>query len=200
MALVFNVILMFVMAGALCIANYSFVERNRDKDIYIFEDAPDSGTIAGAAFFSFYLILNSFMPLELPVIIEISKFLATLWMQSDAAMCHVNKQYGDIDKLRVNNMNLHEELANISYVFCDKTGTLTQNELNFQKMTIVKDTNKGTLLIEAPEGDSSKMLEQLNIYQHDANLDRFYKCVTLCHDCIVLDLDNLDERDDQKDK
>ena len=56
-------------------------------------------------------------------------------------------------------MNLHEELANISYVFCDKTGTLTQNELNFQKMTIVKDTNKGTLLIEAPDGDSSKMLE-----------------------------------------
>ncbi len=137
MALVFNVILMFVMAGCLTVANYNFSERNRDKDWYIYESAPENGEIAFAAFFSFYLILNSFIPLELPVIIEICKFLATLFMQADVTMISVNKQFKEMDKLRVNNMNLHEELANISYIFCDKTGTLTQNELVFQELSVI---------------------------------------------------------------
>ena len=48
-----------------------------------------------------------------------------MFMQNDVHMCQVNKQFREVDYLRVNNMNLHEELANISYIFCDKTGTLT---------------------------------------------------------------------------
>ena len=52
-------------------------------------------------------------------------------MQNDAQMSQVNVQFGELDQLRVNNMNVHEDLADISYVFCDKTGTLTQNELVF---------------------------------------------------------------------
>lgn len=38
----------------------------------------------------------------------------------------------NIVKLSVQNMSLHEDLAQIDYVFCDKTGTLTQNELVFK--------------------------------------------------------------------
>ena len=29
-------------------------------------------------------------------------------------------------------MNIHEELGTIDYMFCDKTGTLTKNELSFK--------------------------------------------------------------------
>jgi len=125
MALIGNVILMLSMAAALTLANYAFTVENRDAHTYIYEDAKESGVVAFGSFFSFYLILNSFMPLELPVVIEISKFLATMFMQADVAMISCNKQYGTMDQLRVNNMNLHEDLADIKYIFCDKTGTLT---------------------------------------------------------------------------
>lgn len=62
---------------------------------------------------------------------EVCKFIGTYFMENDATMSQVNLQFKEVDKLRVNNMNLHEDLANISYIFCDKTGTLTQNELVF---------------------------------------------------------------------
>lgn len=81
MALIGNVVLMLTMAAALSIANYFFNESNRDTHTYIYDvDAPKSGTIAAGGFFSFYLILNSFMPLELPIIMESCKFLATMFM------------------------------------------------------------------------------------------------------------------------
>ena len=51
-------------------------------------------------------------------------------------------------------MNLHEELANISYIFCDKTGTLTQNELIFKKLSLITN-NQSSFLFEAPGGDCS---------------------------------------------
>ena len=116
---------MLTMAGGLTFANYSFSESNREGFWYIYDLGPSNSEIAFTSFFSFYLILNSFIPLELPVVIEISKFLTTMFMQADVEMCQVNTQFKEVDKLRVNNMNLHEELANISYIFCDKTGTLT---------------------------------------------------------------------------
>ena len=157
MALIFNLILMLTMATSLTIANSAFSTRNREIDVYIFEDASSSSKMAFAAFFSFYLILNSFIPLELPVVIEISKMLTTYFMQNDVVLMQVNKQFKEIDTLRVNNMNLHEELANISYIFCDKTGTLTQNELVFKTISLVLSGEGKTKIFEATDGDSAKM-------------------------------------------
>lgn len=159
MALIFNLVLMLTMAAVLSIANSGFTDRNRASYTYLFEDASGTSTIAFEAFFSFYLILNSFIPAELPVVIEISKMITTYFMQNDASLCQINTQFREIDKLRVNNMNLHEELANIDYIFCDKTGTLTQNELVFKKLSIVlsQEAEGKTQIFEATNGDSSEM-------------------------------------------
>ena len=85
------------MAASLTIANYAFSERNRDRYTYIYDNQPSNSKIALSAFFSFYLILNSFIPLELPVVLEISKMITTQFMQSDVEMCYVNKQFKEVD-------------------------------------------------------------------------------------------------------
>jgi P-type E1-E2 ATPase len=38
----------------------------------------------------------------------------------------------NITKCTVRNLNMIEELGEIEYLFCDKTGTLTQNILEFK--------------------------------------------------------------------
>jgi hypothetical protein len=42
--------------------------------------------MAGAAFFSFYLILNGYIPLDLLIAIEFAKFIGTTFMVNDAEM------------------------------------------------------------------------------------------------------------------
>ena len=176
MALVFNVILMLSMAAGLAIANYAFTDRNYEKYDYLFENAPSASELSFSAFFSFYLILNSFIPLELPVIIEISKFLTTYFMQNDVTLMQVNTKFKEIDCLRVNNMNLHEELANISYVFCDKTGTLTQNELVFKKLSLVLRPGQliKTKVFETSSdhdgGEMEQMSKDMGVYSNEDNL------------------------------
>ncbi len=70
---------------------------------------------AAKAYASFYLLNNSFIPLDLVVLIDLAKILYSLWLESDVSV------YG----LQVKNMSLHEDLAQVEYLFCDKTGTLT---------------------------------------------------------------------------
>jgi len=80
MALLMNLGLMLTMATALSLANLAFNNRNRENYWYIYDRAPSNETIALSSFGSFYLILNSFIPLELPVVIEICKFFSTYFM------------------------------------------------------------------------------------------------------------------------
>ena len=39
--------------------------------------------------------------------------------------------------LDVQNLSMHEEMGQIQYLFCDKTGTLTKNQLIFREMAVL---------------------------------------------------------------
>ena len=49
---------------------------------------------------------------------------------------------------KVNNMDALEDLAQVKFMFCDKTGTLTKNELIFREMKLIdKDAEIPPILI-----------------------------------------------------
>lgn len=55
-------------------------------------------------------------------------------MMWDASM--VSDEDGTLKGMTVKNSNLNDELARVSYIFCDKTGTLTENRMVFDKASI----------------------------------------------------------------
>ena len=54
----------------------------------------------------------------------------------------------DINRCKVRNMNMIEELGEIEYLFCDKTGTLTKNELIFKSLSIVNDDGSESFIAQ----------------------------------------------------
>ena len=76
--------------------------------------------------------------------IELAKLLYTPFLEADAYMKHIevipiNEDKNDyiIQGAEAHTLNLLEDLAKIEYIFADKTGTLTQNELVFKEISIL---------------------------------------------------------------
>ena len=70
------------------------------------------------------------MPISLLVTLEMVKFLQGTLITKDKYMFHIGTQTPTV----VQTSNLNEELGQIEYIFSDKTGTLTQNYMEFKKL------------------------------------------------------------------
>ena len=87
----------------------------------------------------------------------------------------------EVKSCKVRNMNMIEELGEIEYLFCDKTGTLTQNELEFKAISIA--TREGITV----SGSIPQIRENLLSLKGDELTDRFFDCLNLCHETIAIE-------------
>lgn len=82
------------------------------------------------------LIFTAFIPISLIVTLEFVKFFQAIIISWDATLFDETKDM----PAKVQSSNLNEELGQIEYIFSDKTGTLTQNIMEFKKMCIGPNT------------------------------------------------------------
>ena len=89
---------------------------------------------AALRFCTWFIIVKDFIPISLYVSLELVQFIQALFMRWDAQMRVT--LHGQELATRVNSSNLNEELAQVHYIFSDKTGTLTENSMVFKKCAV----------------------------------------------------------------
>ncbi|XP_075903017.1 phospholipid-transporting ATPase ID-like [Nelusetta ayraudi] len=123
-----------VMCSILAIGNY-FWEINTGSKFTSFlprSDGNDAAFSAFLTFWSYVIILNTLVPISLYVSVEIIRLGNSFYIEWDKKMYYAHNN----TPAEARTTTLNEELGQIKYVFSDKTGTLTQNIMTFNKCSI----------------------------------------------------------------
>ncbi|TNM94355.1 hypothetical protein fugu_002531 [Takifugu bimaculatus] len=78
-------------------------------------------------FLAFMVLFNYIIPVSMYVTVEMQKFLGSYFIMWDDEM--FDEDLGE--RAVVNTSDLNEELGQVEYIFTDKTGTLTENNMEF---------------------------------------------------------------------
>ncbi|CAG9333982.1 unnamed protein product [Blepharisma stoltei] len=98
----------------------------------------DSYKLSPIVCITFLILYNSLVPISLYVTLDVVKIIQSKIIQWDISM-----YYDELDQPTiVKTGDLNEDLGQIEYIFADKTGTLTENIMEFKRCSI-KGTSYG---------------------------------------------------------
>lgn len=129
------VVVIFILEIVLCaisaiVHHTHFSPGKETKMPYLLEsDAKLLGPLL--LFLSYIVLMNTLIPISLVVTVEIIKGIHAKFITWDDKMRNCNGE-GAI----ANTSSLTDELGQVKYIFTDKTGTLTQNQMEFRKCSV----------------------------------------------------------------
>jgi phospholipid-transporting ATPase len=153
-----------------------------DKMWYLYMANESASKMAANFFYSiltFIILYNNLIPISLIITVEVVKLIQAYLINFDLDMYDESTDTPALAR----NSNLNEELGQVKFVFSDKTGTLTENIMEFKQCSvsgIVYSTDS------SEEGDDSSPLvlrEALKGSGRKAML-HFFRVLALCHTVI----------------
>lgn len=174
---IIQVSLMIFICLAMSLRGYIFNEMYREQMNYSFEGADSNASIAGYAFLSYWLIMIRFVPLDLILNLEVGKLLISTFIENDYHMAKADYETEEVLHCKAQSIQLIDELGQVDYIFCDKTGTLTKNELAMRAISV-----NGKLY----DGSEESMLTKLAEETKSDKLEKFFECLSLNHDVITI--------------
>ena len=131
--IVFLFLILFCTLGSFFYIIWLF--KSADKEVYLEISMGNMVVQFFTRAGNWILIFGNFVPISLMVTVETVKFVQATLMSRDKKM-----EKEDSDGTRtgvvVQSSNLNEELGQVEYVFSDKTGTLTCNNMIFKKLLV----------------------------------------------------------------
>ena len=138
-----------------------------------------------------FIAIMNFVPISLLISVEMINFIQAKFIAWDMM---VYDEARDLPAL-VQSSNLNEELGMVHYIFSDKTGTLTQNIMEFQKCTVDRhkfgdDSPQGVEYLPGVTNVNfydEEMTNQLQDKRHPnhTNVKNFLEALGLCHTIIT---------------
>lgn len=144
----FMIFVVIMLSAFSTMAQRLYLQNDLHKAWYLFDqDVGVAATLMG-----FIIMYNTLIPLSLYVTMEIIKVMQLLFLQYDIDM-YDPKSNTPAD---AKTATILEELGQVSYVFSDKTGTLTDNEMLLRKFSVcgaywIHDTDQLAQEKEDPE-------------------------------------------------
>ncbi|PFH48817.1 hypothetical protein AMATHDRAFT_5455 [Amanita thiersii Skay4041] len=154
----FNVIVNFGVLSIMCLVAAIFnglADARTGTSAEFFEEGsdPTSSHVLNAiiTFASCLIAFQNIVPISLYISIEIVKTIQAFFISQDVDMYYKPFDTPCVPKT----WNISDDLGQIEYIFSDKTGTLTQNVMEFQKCSVY-GVSYGEGVTEAQRGAAAR--------------------------------------------
>ncbi|KAK2598922.1 phospholipid transporting ATPase [Conoideocrella luteorostrata] len=128
----FGILLIMCLLAAI-VNGVAWAKTNASLHFFEFESIGGSAPMSGfITFWAAIILFQNLVPISLYITLEIVRTLQAIFIFSDVKM-----YYEPIDQPCIpKSWNISDDVGQIEYIFSDKTGTLTQNVMEFKKATI----------------------------------------------------------------
>ncbi|RDA94570.1 hypothetical protein CP533_2389 [Ophiocordyceps camponoti-saundersi (nom. inval.)] len=134
----FNVVCNFGILLIMCLLSGIFngvAWAKTDASLHFFDFGSIGGSAAMSGFITFWaaiIVFQNLVPISLYITLEIVRTLQAVLIFND-----IDMYYAKIDQPCIpKSWNISDDVGQIEYIFSDKTGTLTQNVMEFKKASI----------------------------------------------------------------
>lgn len=197
-----QIVLLFIILLILSISSaFGSLDFKLNKSSTVPYVFPDGVTVSdawytfGTNLLTFIILYNNLIPISLIVTMEVVKMMQSYLINSDLDIYYERND----TPAQVRTSSLVEELGQIEYIFSDKTGTLTCNEMEFKECSIngrcyaetLQDGRREADNPEDRQADFDTLRNQAKEISLDARkslqskmVNEFFTLLAVCHTVI----------------